>query len=88
MTQTELYHALERIVEAAENGDDLGVNTANSEFSRLLFQEFGHLPNWSMNGTVLMYDRCANSAVYSFGPDRNDHLQRMRDRFSKIPKPE
>ena len=43
-----------------------------------------------MDEKVLMYDRCANSAVYAVTqqPAREEHLQRMRERFSKIPKPE
>ena len=87
MTEVTLYHALERMVNAAERADYKEIGTANTEFSKLLKEEFGHFPNWSMDETVLRYDRCANSAIYSFGEGREEHLQRMRDRFSKIPKP-
>ena len=90
MPEVVLYDALERMVKAAERNDYLEVRTVNGEFSGLLRQEFGQLPNWSMDARVLMYDRCANSAVYSVTqqPSREEHLHRMWERFSEIPKPE
>lgn len=91
MSEVALYNALERLIKAAEGNDynRVRVQSLNEEFSRLLRQEFGHLPNWSMDARVLMCDRCANSAVYAVTqqPVREEHIQRMRERFSAIPKP-
>ena len=90
MSEVNLYHALEVMVHAAEANDYQRVLDANKKFSPELHNQFAHLKNWTMDKKVLMYDRCANSAVYSVTqlPVREEHLQRMKERFSKIPKPE
>jgi len=88
MAEIDLYLALEEMVKAAERNDREAVRSVNEKFSALLVQEFAHLS--STAECMLKYDRCANSAAYSVihaQPERDEHLVRMRERFSAIPKP-
>lgn len=89
MSEINLYNILEKMVQYAEANNYQGVVDVNPEFSRLLYSEFKDLEDWSINERVLMYDLCANSAVYAVTQEivRKEHLQKMKERFSKILKP-
>ena len=65
MSMKEIYDALQKIVEAAENCDMKAVNKIDDHFQKLLYDAFKHKLNWSMDPDVILYDSCANSACYS-----------------------
>lgn len=83
MSEVILYKALERMVKAAEANDIQEVVRINKEFSQELDNQYTFFRN---DKRTLMYDCCANSAVYSVTqqPRREEHLQRMKEIFSKL----
>jgi len=90
MSESQIYQTLERMVTAARDSNRDAVIEINDEFSTLLSKEYRHLPNWSTNKKVVMYDSVRNRACDSvtMWDDRNAILKEMEDRFSIIPKPE
>ena len=89
MSGVELYNFLERMVRAADEGDRDSVLATNRMFSTLLSQTYRHLPDWSMNKEVLLYDGVRNRAVDAVTnwTMRETIVTEMRERFSQVRKP-
>ena len=98
MLELEIYNLLNEMVIAAEADEREKVIEINREFSSLsskIENHFRSLPieeqptDW-YEKEIMTYDRVRNLACYSITNyiQRESLLEEMRDKFSKIPKPE
>ncbi|MEK6888399.1 MAG: hypothetical protein AABX14_05645 [Candidatus Aenigmatarchaeota archaeon] len=88
MAERDVYLLLERMVRAVESNRLDEALRLDKEFSTLLYREFRHLPNWSMDERVVAYDRCAQSAAFYANGAGRENLELMRKRFSSIKNPQ